>query len=188
MRDAVAPHTIDAGASGAVTLRHPTVADGSAIHELVRRAGTLEQNTEYCYLLFCRHFADTCVVVEGQGGALLGFVQGYRPPEQPDTLFVWQVGVAPEGRRRGLGLRMLRWLFDRGEGLRFLEASVAPSNAASAALFSAFAREVGAPLEESPFLDADLFSQSHEPEALFRIGPAKGPHTDGGAAQVKESP
>lgn len=154
-------------------LRHPKIPDGLAIWRLVGEAGTLDLNSTYAYLMVCRDFSDTCIVAE-QNGRIRGFVTGYRPPPKPDTVFVWQVGVASAARGQGLASRVLDALLrsDACSGVRFLETNVTPSNRASRALFGALARRLGAPIEELEGFESSLFPDpSHEPERLLRIGP-----------------
>ncbi|MDY6827797.1 MAG: diaminobutyrate acetyltransferase [Pseudomonadota bacterium] len=156
-----------------IQLRHPDVEDGVRIWQLVQAAGTLDLNSCYAYLMVCRDFSATSVIAEA-GDQAIGFVTGYRPPPNPDALFVWQVGVAPAGRGKGVAGRMLEFLINAEacRGVRRLITNVTPSNAASRALFLGFARRVGAPLEESPGFGAALFPEpSHEPERLLSIGP-----------------
>jgi len=153
--------------------RHPTVPDGLALWRLVDEAGTLDLNSTYAYLMVCRDFADTSIVAE-RAGRIDGFVLGYRPPPRPDTVFVWQIGVAPHARGRGLGSLVLDRLLqsEACENVRFLEANVTPSNRASRALFEALARRLRAPIEELEGFESSLFPDpSHEPERLLRIGP-----------------
>ena len=142
--------------------------------------GGLELNTAYAYLVLADHFADTCVVaedVERQSehgdAALAGFVLGYRPPARPDTLFVWQVGVAPSHRGQGLARRMILDLLERNAPeVRFLESTVTPSNTASRRLFRSIAEHRGTTCDVSAYLTEDLFPQpGHEAEERFRIGP-----------------
>jgi len=156
-----------------VALRPPVLQDGASIKALVHESGVLEANSLYSYLLMCRHFADTCVVAE-QEETLVGFVTGYIAPHTPDVVFVWQVAVKPSMRGRGLGLVMLRSLVERQRviDIRFLEASVTPSNAASQGLFRSFARCLNTKWEIKPFFGRELFGgEAHEPELLWRIGP-----------------
>lgn len=52
-------------------------------------------------------------VAETREHGVVGFVKGYRPPKQPDTIFVWQIGVSNELQGHGLGGRMLMSLAER---------------------------------------------------------------------------
>src|SRR3546814_4033971 len=106
-----------------------------------------------------------------------------RPPRStrtdtllPDTtlfrsLFVWQIGVAPDATGRGIAGCLLRALLDRPacRTVRCIEATVAPTNLASAALFRALARDLGTPCVVSTGFPAALFPEAnHEPARLFR--------------------
>jgi L-2,4-diaminobutyric acid acetyltransferase len=139
----------------------------------VRDSGTLDVNSLYCYLLLCKDFPATCCVAEAHG-AIAGFVTAYLPPGRGDTLFVWQIGVAAELRGQGVAGRLLQELLRRDvcRGVRFVEATVGPSNHASRALFTALARDMNAALSEQSCFDAKLFPEgNHESENLLRIGP-----------------
>jgi L-2,4-diaminobutyric acid acetyltransferase len=155
------------------SLRPPCTEDAKALWQLVHDLGSLDLNSAYAYLLVGTHFRDTSVIAES-GGRIVAFVAGYRPPDHDDTLFVWQIGVAPTVRRRGLGVRMIREVLSRPEcgGVRFVEATVTPSNAASGAMFRALAGALHTTCEITPAFDAaDFPGSTHEAETLYRIGP-----------------
>lgn len=138
---------------------------------LVRASRVLDLNSPYAYLLVCSHFAATSAVAE-RAGALVGFVAAYAPPGRPDTLFVWQIGVAEAARGCGLATRLLRHAVDSA-GYRYLEATITASNRASWALFQGFARRRAAAFRETAGFAATHFPQglAHEAETLVRIGP-----------------
>ncbi|MAQ14936.1 MAG: diaminobutyrate acetyltransferase [Sandaracinus sp.] len=155
--------------------RAPTVDDGAAMHALVKTGGVLEPNTCYAYLLLATHFADTCLVATEQG-EVVAFVAAYRPPTHPDTVFVWQIGVHPRLRGRGVARRLLNELVTRGDGVRFLEATVDPANEPSRRLFAGFARHQGVPCAIGAGFEPHHFTtgaagDAHPPEHLHRIGP-----------------
>lgn len=154
--------------------RPPTLADAPLVWQLVRDSGVLDLNSCYLYLLLCRDFAETCRVAEGDQG-LAGFVTAYRPPLRSESLFIWQVGVAPHARRQGLASRMLRSLLSSPgcRDVRFLEATVSPSNTASRRMFETLARALEVPIQWTDgFLPEHFGSQQeHEAESLMRIGP-----------------
>jgi L-2,4-diaminobutyric acid acetyltransferase len=169
------------GEADPLKLRPPAQGDGAALWRLAVASEGLEANTCYAYLLLATHFADTCVLAE-EHGRPVGYIAAYRPPSRPDTVFVWQIGVAPEARRRGLGKRMLRALLARPacRDVRWLESTVTPSNAASQRLFLALARDLGAACRRTAgFAAADFDGAKHEDEELFRIGPLEPEELDG---------
>ncbi len=156
-------------------MRTPSVEDGAAIWELVRGAGSLDINSPYAYLLFADYFSDSGVVAY-DGDRLAGAIVGLTPPGREDTVFVWQIGVDPAYRGKQVGRRMLAWLTknSRGTGATYLEATVTPTNEPSLRMFRGFARDTGAPCQESLRYPASAFPQTgegHEEEWLLRIGP-----------------
>ena len=116
--------------------RRPDKSDGAAVWETVEKSGALDLNSAYSYLMMAAYFPDTCRVAY-RGRRMAGFVLGFTPPRQPDTLFVWQIGVNPREQGRGLGKAMLLDLLATPAcgHLRYLEATVTPSNTASERLF-----------------------------------------------------
>lgn len=162
-----------APASSRLLLRELRISDGAAIHRLVRACPPLDLNSLYAYLLLGAHHARTCVVAEGPSG-IAGLVSAYRLPQSPETVFVWQVAVAPAARGQGLALRMLEHLLARPAlaGWRWLETTVTPSNGASRRVFETLAVRLGAGSEERTFFSKeDFHDPQHEPEMLIRIGP-----------------
>ena len=162
------------------TLRAPRPEDGSAIWRLVRDGGSLDLNSPYLYLLVCTDFAATSIVAVDDEDAPAGFVAAYRPPDDPDAVFVWQVGVAPRMRGQGLAKRLLKGVLARraNRDATELTATVTPSNEASMALFYAAARDLDAPVAERERFAAELFPEGHEPEVELRIGPLAPRPTD----------
>lgn len=168
-------------ATANVTLHPPafraaTVDDGKRMHEFVAEHGVLELNTAYAYLILAKHFGRHCLVVESDelaDNALAGFVLAYRPPTATEEIFVWQIGVHPELRGRGLAKTMLQELrkLPANCDAQFVTATVATDNAPSRALFRGLAKELGVTCEESVGLTREQFHGNHEAEDLFRVGP-----------------
>ncbi|RXZ84286.1 diaminobutyrate acetyltransferase [Paenibacillaceae bacterium] len=159
------------------SLRVPSKQDGAAVWELIRSAGTLDVNSPYCYILLCDLFRSTCVIAE-QDSEIVGFLSACSRPDAADgdVLFIWQVAVAAPMRGKGLALAMLTELLNRRrDTVRWIEATVSPSNIPSRRLFQSFAAAHGCNSIELPDsgYGAELFpsGQQHEDEPVLRLGP-----------------
>ncbi|GAA1141680.1 diaminobutyrate acetyltransferase [Nesterenkonia lutea] len=184
------PHTADtpaqnsaesSPASERVEIRTPTVADGASLWRLAAGTGVLDVNTPYAYILWTRDFAETSVIAEVEGEPA-GFISGYRRPEDPQTLFIWQVAVDSRFRGRRLASRMLTTLVEAVAPQR-LETTITADNAASIALFTGLARDKGAEITttrfftEKDFPSAEESGEQHAPEDLYTVAPL-GPNAD----------
>ena len=160
-----------------VEIRAARPGDGPLLHRLAVDVGGLDVNTRYFYELMASMFTTTCRIATDDAGPL-GFVVGVRPPERPDSVFVWQVGVLARGRGRGVARALLDHLVDAAEPApTALEATVTPSNQASRRLFASFAASRGSEVRWQPYLtaeslsapEADHESAQHEREDLLQI-------------------
>lgn len=153
-----------------ISIKSPSLTDGASMWRLVRDSQQLDVNSTYLYCLLGEHFSDTCAfaLVNQQAVA---FVTAYRLPQQPHVLFIWQIAVAPSFRGRGIAKQLLQhltqqpWFAEISE----IQATVSPSNVASAALFRYFAQQLSAQVQVTPFLESAHLSAEHEAEPLWRI-------------------
>lgn len=155
------------------TVRTPRAEDGAPVHGLIAQCPPLDTNSMYCNLLQCTHLAGTCAIAEDQTG-IAGFVSAYRLPDQPESLFVWQIAVAESHRGRGLAKRMLLDILGRPacDGVRYVRATVTPDNDASRALFHSLAGELETSIDEQPLFDAQThFGGEHASEHELVVGP-----------------
>jgi L-2,4-diaminobutyric acid acetyltransferase len=167
------PAAVAGADAPAIVLREPTAADGAALFELIQACPPLDQNSRYCNLLQVSHFARTAVVAE-LGGAVVGSITGYLKPDDPTTLFIWQVAVHEAARGQRLATRMMDAIVDRPvcRNVRYLETTIDPANAASWRAFEKFAEARRAPSEQHLLFSRDAhFAGTHGDEVLLRIGP-----------------
>ena len=151
--------------------RSPQPSDGSQVFRLVQRCKPLDENSMYCNLLQCSHFSDTSIVAE-VAGEMVGFISGYRLPQQANTLFIWQVAVDSRQRGKGLASQMLEQLVRRMGGVTYLHTTITADNTASWSTFRRFALNLGAPLIHKTFFDKQQhFAGEHNSEELVVIGP-----------------
>lgn len=171
-RESADDKSLSGNGSGGIVFAAPTALDGMGVHELIANCPPLDANSSYCNLLQTSHFAETCIAAKS-GGKLLGFVSGYLIPSRTDTLFIWQVAVAPEGRGKKLATTMLLNLLARPacEGVSYLETTITLDNEASWALFKRLAASLGAGYKHSIQFDQHThFQGQHATEYVVRIG------------------
>ena len=107
------------------------------------------------------------------GEELVGSVTGFSHPKHPDTLFIWQVAVAPNYRGQSLGVRMLSELISRLKGsVTYVETTITPGNLSSEVTFGKVAQAFSAAMTPSPKYDSQThFGGNNASETLWRIGP-----------------
>ncbi|MDS1136604.1 diaminobutyrate acetyltransferase [Nitratireductor indicus] len=154
-------------------LRPPSAQDGAQVWRLIGACKPLDENSLYCNLLQCDHFSDTCVAAERtEDGALIGWISAYLVPDEPDTLFVWQVAVHRDAQGTGLGKKLLAELLERDAcaNVARLKTTITADNKASWGLFSSFARSRGGALSHEPHFRSDAhFDGKHETEHMVTI-------------------
>jgi len=172
-REGSASDTEPNSSQGGYQFSSPVSEDGLRVHQLISACPPLDENSIYCNILQCDHFANTSVKVEKEG-QLVAFISGYIPPANPDVLFIWQVAVSSVARGQGLGGKMLDFLVDSPacKSVRYLHTTVTPGNDASAKLFASFAKRRQADTNKAVAYDRDRhFSGRHDSEVRFIIGP-----------------
>ncbi|XPV70151.1 MAG: diaminobutyrate acetyltransferase [Halarcobacter sp.] len=157
-----------------ILIRNPKKDDGKKIYKLVENSKVLDLNSEYLYLLQSTHFENTCSVAQS-GDEIIGFVSGYRLPQKPNTLFIWQVAVDERYRGNNLAKRLLMNIIKRKENLdlQFINTTVSPSNNSSIRVFEKLTEELKTKIINKSFFEKEDFNNSHEEEVLYEIGPFK---------------
>lgn len=165
--------TSSARAYQGYVFRQPTDRDGERVWRLIADCPPLDENSLYCNLLQCTHFSDTCLLAEDKG-ALRGWVSAYRPPNDPETLFVWQIAVHKAARGSGFGSALIKELLTRPgvRGVKHLRTTITSDNQASWALFRSVAAALNAPIDRQLWFSQDIHFQGRHPsEHMITIGP-----------------
>lgn len=150
----------------------PTALDGDDIFNLIAQCPPLDVNSSYCNFLQSTHFNQTCLIARC-GHKISGFVSAYLKPDEPSTLFVWQVAVSPESRGEGLAYRMIQSLLSREalkSSVKRIETTITRDNKASWALFKKLDSHNNHQGCITTFLDKTThFKGKHDTEYLYRI-------------------
>lgn len=169
-----------------ITLRAPTRDDGANVWNLIRDCGPLDENSRYFNLVQCEFFGDTCVIVE-MDDEIVGWVSAFLTPEDPETLFIWQVAVDEKARGKGLANKMLTHLLARDAcvDVKRILTTITADNEASLALFNSFAERVDAPMERDPHFERNKhFEGRHATEYMITIGNFENPESEDDAAAL----
>ncbi|MGW4322228.1 diaminobutyrate acetyltransferase [Streptomyces sp. NPDC004684] len=152
--------------------RAPVPEDGPAVWKLVENTPGLDSNSIYYYTLWFRDFTDGSLIATVDD-EIVGFLTGYRRPEEPETYFVWQTAVNPRHGIPFLGVKLFQAAADRqvAQGARYVEATVSAENKAILMVLKQFAKKHSAHIETRVLFPGSLFPDSHHDEVLYRIGP-----------------
>lgn len=162
-------HSTDTSADTRIQI--PDMSHAADMWRIARDSGTLDLNSSYAYLLYCRDFPATCRIAVADG-EVVGFVLANVPPERPDRVFVWQIAVDERFRGHRIASRLLDDLAASGDTARTIETTITDDNEASQRLFKDFARRWGkVPVKQSPLFEEDHFPDGHDAEPLYEIGP-----------------
>ncbi|MEX0923877.1 MAG: diaminobutyrate acetyltransferase [Rhodovibrionaceae bacterium] len=156
-----------------VAVRRPRADDGTDVNDLIGRCKPLDENSIYCNLLQCSHFADTSAVAE-VNGQVQGFTSGYIVPARQDRLFIWQVAVASAARGKKLGMAMILDILRRPicRDVRELHTTITRDNKASQAVFRSVAKTLETEAATNVlFHEEEHFDGQQSSEVLWRIGP-----------------
>lgn len=141
---------------------------------IVKESNVLDVNSSYSYLMWSKFFHHTSIIAQNEQGNIIGFVTGFLQPDSPDTLFVWQVAVDQTYRGMGLATNLIDQLLQKlkNDQVKFLEATVTPTNIASSNLFKGIAKKHHTNCTMFECFTEDQFPDpSHEAEWTYRIGP-----------------
>ncbi|MGW7056348.1 diaminobutyrate acetyltransferase [Streptomyces sp. NPDC054888] len=155
-----------------VAFRAPVTEDGPAVWNLVENTPGLDSNSVYYYTLWFRDFADGSLIATVDD-EIVGFLTGYRRPDEPDTYFVWQTAASPRHGIPFLGVKLFQAAADQqvAAGARYVEATVSAENKSIIMVLKQFAKKHNANIETRVLFPSSLFPDSHHDEVLYRIGP-----------------
>src|SRR5699024_9043458 len=153
--------------------RKPTVDDGKEMYRIVRESNVLDINSEYSYLMWGEYFQESSILAV-DGNEIIGFITGFIPPNQPDTIFVCQVAVDDRYKGNGLENELIERLFIRvkhEQVVEYVEATVTTSNIPSRRLCEGVAHKNKTKSNVSEGITENQFTEDgHEAECKVRIG------------------
>lgn len=130
-------------------IRNIRPSDLSSVRKLVQECQPLTLHTAVTYGVLFRHFPDTCFVAE-ESGTLIGFISAIRGTAHDNAIYVWQIGVIPAARGKGLSHKLIDAVAGaaRHVSCSTLQVGIEPSNDLSLEVFRAYARKNNTNLSE----------------------------------------
>ena len=131
-------------------IRELSESDIPDIRQFIRECPPLELHTFYTYWVLIHHFQDLCLMDEVAGN-INGIITGLKSTAESDMVFLWQLGVRPGSRGKGISRKLLQEFTSRSKrlGARRIQVTIEPGNRASLAAFSTFSDTIGSRLEKT---------------------------------------
>lgn len=157
-----------------IYIRKPKKEFSKKIFQLVKSCGNLDVNSEYLYLLQTTHFKECCSIALCDD-EVVGFVSGYKNPNNENTLFIWQVAIDENFRGLGLANKLIINTLKRklNSNITAINTTVSPSNKSSIKMFEKLASKLNTQMKSKSFFKKEDFIDAHEEETLYEIGPIK---------------
>jgi len=133
------------------------------VHALVANCHPLEIYPRHVYKIMLRYFGETCYVARTRRN-LVGWVLGFLTGRDPETYFLWQIGVHPIMQGQGTGQQLLDFAEQdlRRKGCRRVEVTIDPENIPSRKLFeNAGYRNISRSVDEVVTVDGQPVVKDH---------------------------
>lgn len=115
---------------------NPDPGDFLDIYRFVGDIEGLVQHPVHFFKIMTNYFGDSFFIIRN-GENIAGMVWGFISQTDPDIFFLWQIGVAPEYRGKGLSRKLIEKLieFAAAHGCKKVHATVETENIASWKMF-----------------------------------------------------
>ena len=95
-----------------MTIRKPEIKDAVVLRNLEINSSVLEVDSIHSFINYCRYSHETSLILE-ESNRILGFIFGSIDSNESNTIFIHQIFIEPEYRRKGLATFMLFNLLSR---------------------------------------------------------------------------
>jgi L-2,4-diaminobutyric acid acetyltransferase len=146
--------------------------DAEILQAFVSKCPPLDPHTLFTYWVLARYQPTYGFVAQDFNGEVIGLLTAIASSNDHETVYVWQIGVAPAVRGNGLAQDLLHELNMAAlqNRRRLLEVSIDSHNQESHCLFHAFARAQSATLEVVDVLELhDEHYALTDSEVLYQI-------------------
>jgi L-2,4-diaminobutyric acid acetyltransferase len=147
-------------------IRELSIVDAATLQKLTNQCQPLLINDIYVNIFLAKYFENTCFLLKNSGEAV-GFVSGLRSTVEPTIFFLWQLGIIPKLRGKGLSTLLIEKVVKAAQdlGCHRIQFSIAPGNEQSLRAFTTFSTKCGwimKVIEEQKYQDPLSGKQGHE--------------------------
>lgn len=148
------------------TVREFKVEDAEDLRKLADACQPLLVNGVYVNIFLAKYFGNSCFIMELEGKPI-GFVSGFKSTTDPKIFFLWQLGLLPEFRGKGLSTPLIHRVFEAAKKLNCEKAqfSISPTIDSSFHAFSNYAKKKDRTMkvvEERKYSDPLSGKKGHE--------------------------
>lgn len=144
-----------------ISIIQATPSDHTLIKELASSCAPLDQHTGYTYWTLLRYNSDTCFIAYNDNTPI-GFITGFCKEQ---TGFIWQIGVLPDYRKKGISGLLIATMVRRFKslGASRIETTIDKSNKASYKAFQSYCKT------NNIIMRAIADSNMYENEIIYEI-------------------
>lgn len=150
------------------SVRNVSDADAALLRHLSKMCPPLDVHTPYTYWVIAKYHAFSSFILECDSNPI-GFITAL---DTHETVFIWQIGILEEYRRKGLSEMLISAVFNYSKSVsKDLEVTIAAENKASKSAFLSICKKQNAAIEENEVIEIrDLDDYSFkETEIKYRI-------------------
>ncbi len=150
-----------------ILVREVTARDASTIQKLVRLCFPLEIHTYYTYWVCSNYYQKSSFILE-KDEEPIGYIMAI---ESPDVVFIWQIGIIPQYRKRKLTRYLIGACVDYSKRInKNIEVTISEDNEDSFSTFSNFCnRNKYEMIYRDDAIVVNEFGEESERERRYRI-------------------
>ena len=155
-----------------ITVRNACASDSPLLRALAAACGTLDVHTPYTYWVACRYHSKSIFILE-DSGTPVGYIMAL---DNPDCVFLWQIGILSSHRGKGLSKLLYARVMDFAAAAeKPLQVTIAPENKASYGAMENYCRSRGLTIqaEDTLHLNDCIDREFQETEIIYTVFPAE---------------
>ena len=123
-----------------ITIRNITEKDHAILHSLALKCPPLDVHTQYTYWVNATYFGKSSFLMLDDDNPV-GYIMAI---DTPELIFIWQIGILPEYRHKGLSRKLIDSCVKYADSIgKPMQVTIAEDNKSSYAAFSSYCSQEG---------------------------------------------